>query len=221
MSINNDELPHVVLLTGLLSPAWTFLRFKRSLQRKGYQVSVKSYGHLRQPAEESARDLGDHIDQLEARQIQLVAHSFGGVVLLHLLEQSSELRLARLSSLVFLGSPLKGCEMAAHLTHSRLGAFWRFFLGDSLRRGLDGNQPAFRLNVPHALIAGTSQSVLSRMLNPDMPDGDGLVTLPEAIPENTGSTESEVYRLAVSHAALLYDGDCIQQVLAFLAMTRH
>lgn len=216
----NTDAVHVVLVTGLLSPAWTFWRFRHHLQQKGCSVSIKSYAHLKRPADQSALDLGVHIDSLDAQQVQLVAHSFGGIVLLHLLEQSPQIRLARLSSLVFLGSPLTGSEMAGHLLQSRLGSFWRFFLGASLHRGLVGEQPEFCLDKPHALIAGTRQSRLSRMLKSDMADGDGLVSLREAIPENNGSSSSEVHKVAVTHAALLYDTGCIELVSKFLSATR-
>ncbi len=220
MDANHPNRPHLILVTGLLSPAWTFWRFQRHFKKQGFQVSIKSYGHLRQTAEHSARDLGDYIDTLDAPQVQLIAHSFGGVVLLHLLEQSAASRRIRFVSLVFLGCPLTGSVMADHLLSTRLGSFWRFLLGASLRRGLTGDQPSFHIDLPHALVAGTRKSILSLMLNRNLPAGDGLVTLQEALPPNSGGIESEIHRIAVTHAALLYDSDCIDWVSRFLAATR-
>jgi len=208
--------PTVVLLTGLLSPAWTFWPMRRHLRQAGFTVHIRSYGHLRQSADRSAADLGHFIDDLDAEHVHLVAHSFGGVVVLHLLEQSDAERIDRLSSLVFLGSPLVSSELTQHLLQSRAGRWWRWFLGSALDRGLAGEQPAFALTKPHALVAGLHKSWVARLLWADSVPGDGLVSVREAQPENQQAGASEIHTLPIHHAALLYNKDCMSLVSKYL-----
>lgn len=189
---------------------------RRHLRQAGFTVHIRSYGHLRQRAARSAVDLAEFLDSLDAERVQLVAHSFGGVVVLHLLEQADERRIASLSSLVFLGSPLVGSEITQHLLQSRAGKWWRWLLGTALDRGLAGEQPAFALTKPHALVAGLHKSRLARLLWADPTPGDGLVSVREAQPENLQTGVSEIHTLPIHHAALLYHKDCMNLVSKYL-----
>ena len=189
---------------------------RRHLRQAGFTVHIRSYGHLRQNAERSAADLGQFLDGLDAEHVHLVVHSFGGVVVLHLLEQSDARRVERLSSLVFLGSPLVGSELTHHLLQSKAGRWWRWLLGSALDRGLAGEQPAFALPMAHALVAGTGKSWLTRWLWSNPPPGDGLVSVREAQPENQQAGASEIHTLPIHHAALLYNKDCMSLVSKYL-----
>jgi len=206
----------VYILTGLLSPAWMVGRLERGIRRAGFRVSTISYGHLRQRAADSAEDFGRRLDELEGEKVDLVVHSFGGIVLLHLFEQSSPQRLAKIRSIVFLGSPLTGSAATSHLLQSRLGGFWRWFLGTALERGLAGDQPAFQPPpVKCLMVAGTGNAAFARLIWSETEPGDGLVYVTEAQPKNAGPNVVE-HTIDLGHAELIYRSAAIELVVNHL-----
>lgn len=206
----------VYILTGLLSPAWMLWRFERRIRRAGFRVSTISYGHLRQRAAVSAEDFGRRLDAVEGEDVDLVVHSFGGLVLLHLFEQSSPERLAKIRSIVFLGSPLTGSAVTRHLLQSRLGRFWRWFFGTALDRGLAGNQPPFEPPpVECVMVAGTGNAMFARLIWSETEPGDGLVSVAEAQPKNAAANTSE-HILDLGHAELIYRSEAIDFVVKHL-----
>jgi len=214
----NSDGPRVYLLTGLLSPAWMCWRLERRIRSEGFRVSTISYGHLRQRAAVSAEDFGRRLDAVEDEDIHVVVHSFGGLVLLHLFEQSEPARLAKIRSAAFLGSPLTGSAVTHHLLQSRFGGFWRWFFGTTVDRALAGDQPAFRpppLNC--LLVGGTGDSILSRLLWSQPDPGDGLVSLQEAQPQAADSESNiSVHTLDLDHAELFYRTEAIDLVVKHL-----
>ena len=213
---SNNGGSMVYLLTGLLSPAWMMWRFERRIRREGFRVSTISYGHLRQRAAVSAEDFGRRLDALEDDDVHLVVHSFGGLVLLHLFEQSSPQRLAKIRSVVFLGSPLTGSEVTRHLLQSRLGGFWRWFFGTALDRGLAGNQPPFEPPpVKCLLVAGTGNAMFARLIWSETQPGDGLVSVAEAQPKNAQANIVE-HTIDLGHAELIYRSAAMDLVVEHL-----
>jgi len=119
-------LVHGIWMTGL-EMAWMGLR----LSSKGFSTRTFFYSTLISTPEQNAIRLAKFIEALEVDRVHLVAHSMGGIVLLHLFEQFSSLPPGRV---VFLGSPVQGSAVAKQISRH---SFLRPLLGQSTERGFD------------------------------------------------------------------------------------
>ena len=137
-------LVHGIWMTGLeMTLLW------RRLEAAGFSPRRFRYPSLKQPPAENAAALARFIQRQEVKTLHLVAHSLGGIVVLHLLNQFSDLPPGRV---VLLGSPVQGCELARLMNATR-GLGW--MLGRSGEQGLLGGAPAWTGERELGVIAGT------------------------------------------------------------------
>jgi pimeloyl-ACP methyl ester carboxylesterase len=163
----------VVLVHGLwmkgLELRWLGLR----LAHCGFDPHYFHYLSLQQSPAEGASELAGFIRALGASRLHLVAHSLGGIVLLHLFERLAELPPGRV---VLLGCPVLGSGVA------RVAAdkpWLRPLLGRNLEQGLMGDAPRWNHARELGVIAGTRGVGLGRLVGGLRGRGDGTVSLCE------------------------------------------
>lgn len=214
---------HIVLVAGLYSPAIVLLPLANRLRRKGHAVSVFSRHYPIRGGTTAATQLLQHLRSVEADELHLVAHSYGGIVLLRLFEQleqaaNSDFRLERIQSSVFIASPLAGARLARQLVEGRAGFIWKHILGKSLQQGLDGGHSPAELPANSGFITGDRKSLLSKLLQRDAEVGDGLVRLSETLASDLPETRH--ISLPLTHAGLLFSRRCCGLIDDFVRLGR-
>lgn len=207
----NRTSPHIVLVAGLYSPAFVLQPLARRLRKKGYTVSAFSRHYPLTGGVAAATQLREHLQSLDARELHLVAHSYGGIVLLRLFEQlqqapAAESVFGRIRCSVFIASPLAGAQLAVHLSQGRAGFFWKRILGKSLQQGLSGSRLPPEIPENAGFITGDRKSLLSKLLQRDPESGDGLVRLSETLAAEQPA--SHHVSLPLTHAGLLFSRRC-------------
>ena len=182
----------------------------KNLERFGFRTHSVSYDFLRQSPEENARSLFDDIGLLGARQVNLVGHSLGGIVILHLLHQYPELAVGKV---VLIGSPVHGSSVATRMHKTPA---LRLLLGRSVEKGLLGGAPAFQSDIPLGIITGKGKMGITALLYPTGEDSDGVVRECETW-INEAADRISVPR---SHSALIYSSRCAHYIARFLQTGR-
>lgn len=99
-----------VLLHGIVRSSKSFHKMRERLEQEGYRVFGFDYPSTRLPIPESAEYLHSALQSLEGiDEINLVAHSMGGLVVRCYLSKHHDERIRRM---VMLGVPNQGAEMA-------------------------------------------------------------------------------------------------------------
>ncbi len=202
-----------ILLHGLARSAQSMEKLEAALARTGYLVVNVDYPSRHYPVEDlSAMTLPAALaicDDHQARTIDIVTHSLGGILLRHYLQSAS---IPALRRVVMLGPPNQGSEVVDRL--KEVPGFLRLNgpAGQQLGTGQD-DLPRQLPPVTQDLgvIAGSSSInwILSGYLpNPD----DGKVSVANTRVEGMCAHVT----LPVSHPFLMKDAKAIEQVLAFL-----
>ena len=196
----------VVLIHGLLMNNVAMIPLAGQLRRAGYRVHFFGYGTRSASVAENARALARFMARVEAAKVHLVAHSLGGLVVLHLQQGRADASGGRV---VLLGTPWKGSHVARWA--SRYG-WGRWLCGHSLERGLLSQGPPLPLSCELGVIAGSLPRGLGWVV-PGLPrPHDGTVAVCEtAVP---GMQDSVV--LPVSHTGLLFTPQVANEIIAFL-----
>jgi pimeloyl-ACP methyl ester carboxylesterase len=197
----------VVLVHGIWMIGLEMLRLQANLRRNGFECHQFRYRSLVNPPQQNAVSLNWFLQKIDADVIHLVAHSLGGIVVLHLFEQAP---LQKPGRVVMLGTPLAGSEIARRL-HRRV--LTRPLLGKSVVRGLLGDCPRWKATRELGMIAGTRGVGLGNLLFGGLePPSDGTVRVAE-----TRAPEIKVH-LSVphSHAGMLWSAEVADAVCRFL-----
>lgn len=180
---------------------------RRRVQACGFKTHQFRYNSLlKTPAQNAAR-LNAFIKTLDADIVHLVAHSLGGVVLLHLFDAFPDQRPGRV---VMLAAPLKGSALAGIMHRN---AFYRPLLGRSAERGVLGDAPRWKAGRDLGIIAGDrgvgmGMLVLGGLERPH----DGTVRIHE-----TRINEATAHLIVPhSHFSMLFSSGVARQVCAFL-----
>ena len=202
----------VVLVHGIWMIGIEMSVLQHRLTRCGYSSRIFRYPSLSRSPQDNAYRLNQYLKTIESDTIHLVAHSLGGIVLLHLFDRWPDQKPGRV---VMLGTPVAGSS-AATITANHL--LTRPFLGRSVEAGLLGDAPQWHNDRSLAMISGTRGvgigSVVSHgeLAKPN----DGTVALVE--------TQMPVshHRITVpcGHLALLYRRDVALRVGQFLEAGR-
>ncbi len=193
------------------------------LRKKGYSVSVFSRHYPLTGAKSAATDLHQHLEAIDSEELHLVAHSFGGIVLLTLFKKlgladgSAQLP-ERVRSCLFIASPLAGAQLAVHLVQGSAGFFWKPILGKSLEQGLARGMAEADIPENSGFITGTSKSLLSKLLQRDTASGDGLVRFSET--RAAGRPSTHHVSLPLTHASLLFSRRCCTRIDEFICQGR-
>lgn len=176
------------------------------LKARGFRTKAISYDFLSGSPSENAQHLYDEIGLLGARRVNLVGHSLGGIVILHLLHQFPDLAIGKV---VLIGSPVKGSSVAERVHKVPV---LRPLLGRSVEKGLLGGAPNFALDRPLGIITGKGKLGLSSLLYPTGAESDGVVLECETLLEKATDRIS----LPLSHSALIFSRRCSEYVASFL-----
>lgn len=197
----------VVLVHGIWMVGLEMLGLKRSLRRQGFACHQFFYRSLVNTPRENARKLHRFLADIDADIVHLVAHSLGGVVVLHLFDCEP---VQKPGHVLMLGTPLRASETARRL-HARM--FTRPLLGRAVHRGLLGNLPAWKGPRPLGMIAGTHALGVGTLLLGGLPGlSDGTITVNE-----TCSPEVDVHLcVPCSHAGMLWSRPVAAAIGRFL-----
>jgi pimeloyl-ACP methyl ester carboxylesterase len=197
----------VVLVHGLWMGGWCMAWLSRSLQRCGYRCLSFSYRSVRRTPAENARALAAFIDRLgPVAKVHLVAHSLGGIVLLHLFDGQPRLVSGRV---VMLGVPANGSAAARRLARCR---WTRWVLGRSLVRGLVGGAPSWKGEAELGVVAGTVNLGMGRLIGGIERPSDGAVS----VAETRIGAASAMQLVGTNHAGLLLSAAVVRACCAFL-----
>jgi len=177
------------------------------LRSAGLSCVRFSYPSTTGSLEENADRLAALVRSLDSGSVHLVGHSLGGVLALH---ATASRRLARVRSVVMLGSPAQGSYAAQRLSER---GWSRRLLGRTVPDWLSTACPSAPEGVAVGIIAGTHAFGLGMMFVPDLTrPHDGVIR----VAETAVSGASDRIEVPVSHAALLTSGRVAALVAAFI-----
>ena len=169
---------------------------RRRLRRQcGFDVYTFQYGSVRTPLGQIVEALGAMLQQLPGKQVHLLGHSLGGLIILECLRRQ---RIERPGRVVLLGSPLLGCRTAARL--GRLGLA-RPLLGRAVCEQLLAPQPRrWTSERELGVISGSLPLGLGRLVTLRFgEENDGTI----AVCETRIPGAKDYLTLPVSHLGLL------------------
>ncbi|HEB56510.1 MAG TPA: alpha/beta fold hydrolase [Gammaproteobacteria bacterium] len=187
----------VVLVHGIWMTGFEMLLLRYRLYRSGYQTYLFHYPSLRRTPSENAASLNRFLKKISADRIHLLAHSLGGIVLLHLFHAFPQQKPGRV---VMLGTPARGSELARRFYRKRR---LRPLLGQACEQGLLGGAPDWPEECELGLIIGDRPLGLLAQLfgGPLEKPNDGTVRVAETRIEQA----SDILRLPVTHFSMLAD----------------
>ena len=146
----------------------------RYLSTHGHECVQYSYRSVRRSPKENALMLERYVQQLDADIIHFVAHSYGGLILLHYFQMFDAAKPGRV---VMLGSPVTGSTVARYLSKNNF--INNNMLGESSTTLL-GSAPNWKGTHPLAIIAGTKGYGVGQLLGaPLEKPNDGTVAVSE------------------------------------------
>ena len=151
------------------------LYLERQLEKQNFKVHSLSYQSVKYSIAENTQRLHAKISSLNCAEFHIVAHSLGGVMAMHQLQQHPELPVKRV---VMLGTPISGSYAAQKI--SRWNIIGRL-LTQSMASGLDGEHNFKSKQHQIGMIAGSIKSPFGLgLLLGKLPEAnDGTVLLSE------------------------------------------
>jgi len=198
-----------VLVHGIWMRGFMMQVLVRRLRNLGFQTHTFSYDFLNNPPAVNAQALRRRIGELGARRVNLVGHSLGGIVIMHLLDQFPDLEVGKV---VLLGSPVRGSFVARRVFNSPL----RPLLGRSVDGGLLNGAPAFKSDAPLGIINGTGRLGIVAVLYPAGDDSDGVVRNSETLIDQA----TDRVMVPRSHSGMIFSSQCADKIANFLNFGR-
>jgi pimeloyl-ACP methyl ester carboxylesterase len=204
---DNSMREAVVLVHGIWMIGLEMVWLRRNIRHCGFECHQFFYRSLVSAPQTNGARLNRYLQKIDADIIHLVAHSLGGIVVLHLFEQEPMQRPGRV---LMMGTPLNGSEIARRL-HGLV--LTRPLLGRSVIRGLLGDRPAWKETRELGMIAGTKGIGMGTLVFGGLePPSDGTVAVRE-----THSPEVNVHlSVPYSHAGMLWSRRVADAVCRFL-----
>lgn len=199
-----------VLVHGIWMQGVMMRLMGKMLEARGFRTHSVSYDFLKNSPAENADALYREIGELGARRVNLVGHSLGGIVILHLLHRHPE---ADIDKVVLIGSPVRGSYVARRVYEARM---LRPLLGRSIEGGLLGGAPAFEGRRPLGIITGSGNLGITALLYPTGDDSDGVVRESETLIDNA----TDRVTLPLSHSTMIFSRECSDYVARFLTLGR-
>lgn len=196
----------VVLVHGLWMHGLVMRKLARHLRRDHQQAHEFSYRSVTRSVHDNAQRLANFCATIEADEIHLVAHSLGGLIVLHML---ASCRPARIGRVVLLGAPVRGSTVAR--------AMQRIGFGRLLGRSTDAallDPPDWNItDVPIGVIAGTTGFGAGMVFRTLAAPHDGTVS----VAETRLDREQDRLELPVTHTSMLFSDRVAEAVEHFLA----
>ncbi|SFM50120.1 Alpha/beta hydrolase family protein [Ectothiorhodospira mobilis] len=197
----------VVCLHGLWMTGLEMGLLCRRLRGEGFAVHRFRYSSILASPRVNAARLDAFLQSLDADVIHLVAHSLGGIVVLHLFHHHPVQKPGRI---VMLGTPVSGSRVAAALASTPLT---RWVLGRSIQGGLLGDAPRWKGIRELGMIAGSRGMGMGRLMGKGRKArGDGTI----AVEETRISGLQAHLTVPCSHFGLLFSRPVARAVAAFL-----
>lgn len=203
----------VVLIHGLWMNRHIMLGLGAMLARRGHRGVRWGYASMKRSLDDNAGELRRFIERIERadrnHRVDIVAHSYGGVVTLRMLEHASAPRVGRV---VLLGSPIAGSRAGVETMRIAGGrhvlghtaSVWEAFAERSVL--------AVPRNVEVGSLAGTRPLGLGQLILTLPVPNDGVVCVDETkLPGLADHLE-----MPVSHSTMLASAAVARQVDAFL-----
>lgn len=204
--MNKNEA--VVLIHGIWmkGPELFYLRFK--FWRKGYRVYQFHYPSLFKTPEQNAEDLNKFVEKINEATIHFVAHSVGGIVVTHYLNNHA---CNKTGKVVLIGTPINGSALARHLQQN---IFLKYLLGKPVIKGLVSETPKWLSERKLCVIAGTKKLGIGMLLarKEMQQQNDGTVNLDETQIEEA----NEFHVVPHSHFSMLWSLDVAEKIKSFL-----
>ncbi|MDH5573119.1 MAG: alpha/beta hydrolase [Gammaproteobacteria bacterium] len=202
----------VVFVHGIWMTGVELSLLRHRVKKAGYDTYQFHYPSLRCSPRANAAKLDKYLRSIKAGTIHLVAHSLGGIVLMHLFASFPQQKPGRV---VMLGTPARGSQVA-HLLNQR--PLLHYILGAATQQGLLGDVPVWPDDRELGLIVGTRQVGLGMVLTAGKlaQPNDGTVSLTE-----TAILQAkDVFQLEDTHFTMLIDKRTAQAVINFLCSGR-
>jgi len=196
----------VVLVHGIWSNGIDFWRMRQHLSNAGYECRVFNFHVWGKPPAVIAQRMNDFVNTIDAPVVHFVAHSFGGIVLLHLFDQFPFNKKGRI---VLMGAPVNGSSVGQRLARLPMA---RWMLGNSPEQGLAGDVPAWKGWQDIGVIAGTFPLGMGMVAGGPKPPHDGTV----AVSETRLKGATDFIAMPVSHSGMLMSAAVAEQVITFL-----
>ncbi len=197
----------IVCIHGIWVRPGIFWYLRRALKPVGAPVYLFGYASIRRTLEESAQSLRSYLDKLDAQRIDFIAHSMGGLLLLHYLSLDCDSRVAKV---VLMGTPLQGSAIART---SAQFALFKPLLGKNreyLQRGVaQWSAPAETIMIAGIRSIGMGRVFPKALVGPN----DGMITVAET--RHSGLLAH--YQIAESHSSMLYSRAAVRIICDFLA----
>ena len=196
----------IVCIHGIWVRPGIFWYVRRGL--KPIEAPVYSFGYasIRQSLEESARSLQPFLDKLQAQRIDFIAHSLGGLLLLHYFSLGRDPRVAKV---ILMGTPLQGSAIART---SAQFALFKPLLGknrEHLQRGISQwSAPAETIMIAGTRSIGVGKLFPKALVGPN----DGTVT----VAETRHPKLLAHYQISASHSSMLYSREAVCIIREFL-----
>lgn len=207
-SDRTEEL--VVLVHGIWMTGLEMTMLSKRLRHNGFSTRRFYYPSLRSAPAENADYLYHYLKSQNAGVVHLVAHSLGGIVLLHMFDKYTDLPPGRL---VLMGSPVRGSGVARRLDGSILT---RGLLGHSRERGLLGGAPKWNGARDLGIIAGSGGFGIGTLIGGLSGPGDGTV----AVVETRISQATDYCLIPTSHMGMVISPAVAMEVSTFLQTGR-
>ena len=212
---SQDSEHLVILLHGLGRTRRSMNGLKRRLTAAGYKTVSLTYPSTRGDAAGHARRLGRLMTRLNGvARVSFVTHSFGGIVLRHVLASDAPWRgKIDVHGAVLLAPPNRGSRMAEWLKRNILFRLIAGPAGQCLATSEAHLMPP--VHVRHLVVAGARGD--GRGWNPLLSgDDDGVVSVAETLPEMNGQFRA----IRSGHTFIMNRPDAQAFILDFLAARR-
>ena len=193
----------VLLLHGLWMPGMAMHWLAGKLQAAGFDTEVFSYLSV---ADGPDRAVPRLIEAIGDRELDIVAHSLGGLIALQALTDAPQLKVRRV---VCLGSPLTGSGAAAGMAHWPMTAA---LLGRSARLLREGFRACPVCGAEVGVVAGRVPHGLGALFAGFGEEHDGTV----AVEETRLAGVKDHVVVDASHSGLLFSAEAAGQAVAFL-----
>lgn len=205
----------VILLHGIIRNHFDMMLLEKRMKKEGYACINIKYPSTKYSIEALAEQINAQLEQDEnytgADKVHFVVHSMGGLITRHILARH---RPVNMGSVIMLGTPNKGSEMADYLAeHKYLASPFHYIFGPSASQ-LRTAHKHFEdevIDFPLGIIASDAS------LNPI---GKQVFGAPNDTLVSIESTKIEGMNdhiiIPSPHALMMFDPRIINQVVAFL-----
>lgn len=206
--MRNNKNEAVILIHGLWMKGFELFYLQLKLWLQGYRVYLFRYQSVFKTPEQNSGKLFKFISKVNEPVIHFVAHSLGGIVVIHLFGNH---KIEKDGKVVMIASPVNGCAAASYMAKNK---YLKYLLGKSIIKGLLGDVPKWKYKLKTCVIVGIKSFGIGRLLTKRamQTQNDGTVNVHEAQLEY--ADESHV--ISRSHFTLLFSNEVAIKILAFL-----